>query len=369
MKKNKQKFSLVKREPKQKQKPVLQVEKKELTEAPISTVYKVWSDKLLAEGSETNKKIAEFLASETVKKIEWNLEKEINLAAENEAREKFPSQDKILDYTLDVNNIMKKLKNLPIFSFTKNPEIRKFKRVLREINPTLEFEKALLGPKQIELLKYFYILNTPEYLEKFPIFKKYHLNKRDQEIIFCTSLLLELRYNGYTEEFLHKWVFIKNQNNLPSFKEDILNNWYDVLELLEARETFTDRWFEKNNPRIKWCTMNNTLGIKEVMVASINNFFKSDYKEYKHKNLKNSTLVLLTKLKEYSFRYLNTFHNIDWDLSPNRFKFIRNTLSKDKTNKFNTIVAEAIDQVNNDTVFLKELKEQLKTKKIYDIIK
>ena len=98
-----------------------------------------------------------------------------------------------------------------------------------------------------------------------------------------------------------------------------------------------------------------------------------DFKESKHISLKYSTIKMVEMIKKYSLRYLNSFSNLDWDLSESRYKLIRNTLSKEKTNKFNYVVTDEILKISNldyNNILLDELQGALNNgSTILDIIK
>ena len=98
-----------------------------------------------------------------------------------------------------------------------------------------------------------------------------------------------------------------------------------------------------------------------------------DFKEARHTSLKYSTIKLIEMTKKYSLRYLNTFSNLDWDLSEARYKIIRNSLSKEKTNKFNLVLKDELLKIDNsdyNNLLLSELQSALNSGlTILDIIK
>ena len=285
-------------------------------------------------------------------------------------------QRKIHDINLDVSTLIKNEKIPDIFSILKEPDLRAMKKALANIHPGDEvFEKKLLDYKTIELLKLFTIMNSDK-IEKYPILKKYKISKFDQRVAIAIRLLLNASTKlNLGEEKVYESVFVKAKARLKydTFFDEVLGYWHDTIELLDDREILKDSTVSHSKEVIKFATCDTLLNINDAVRASLMKYLFIDFKESKHISLKYSTIKMIEMIKKYSLRYLNSFSNLDWDLSESRYKIIRNTLSKEKTNKFNYVVTDEILKISNldyNNILLDELQGALNNgSTLLDIIK
>lgn len=285
-------------------------------------------------------------------------------------------QRKIHDINLDVSTLIKNEKIPDIFSILKEPDLRAMKKALANIHPGDEvFEKKLLDYKTIELLKIFTIMNSDK-IEKYPILKKYKISKFDQRVAIAIRLLLNASTKlNLGEEKVYESVFVKAKARLKydTFFDEVLGYWHDTIELLDDREILKDSTVSHSKEVIKFATCDTLLNINDAVRVSLMKYLFIDFKESKHISLKYSTIKMIEMIKKYSLRYLNSFSNLDWDLSESRYKLIRNTLSKEKTNKFNYVVSDEILKISNldyNNILLDELQGALNNgSTILDIIK
>lgn len=285
-------------------------------------------------------------------------------------------QKKIHDINLDISSLIKNEKIPDIFEILKEPDLRAMKKALANINPGDEiFERKLLDYKTIELLKLFTIMNSDR-IEKYPILKKYKISKLDQRIAIAIRLLINASTKlNLTEEKVYESVFVKAKARLKygSFFDEVLGYWHDTIELLDDREMLKDSIVSHSKEIMKFATCDTLLTANTTINAALTKYLFVDFKESKHVSLKYSTIKMIEMIKKYSLRYLNSFSNLDWDLSESRYKLIRNTLSKEKTTKFNYIVANEIMKIDNldyNNSLLNELKSALNSGlTILDIIK
>ena len=285
-------------------------------------------------------------------------------------------QRKIHDINLDVSTLIKNEKIPDIFTILKDPDLRAMKKALANIHPGDEvFERKLLDYKTIELLKIFTIMNSDK-IEKYPILKKYKISKFDQRVAIAIRLLLNASTKlNLGEEKVYESVFVKAKARLKydTFFDEVLGNWHDTIELLDDREILKDSTISHSKEVIKFATCDTLLNINDAVRVSLMKYLFIDFKESKHISLKYSTIKMIEMIKKYSLRYLNSFSNLDWDLSESRYKLIRNTLSKEKTNKFNYVVTDEILKISNldyNNILLDELQGALNNgSTILDIIK
>ena len=285
-------------------------------------------------------------------------------------------QRKIHDINLDVSTLIKNEKIPDIFAILKEPDLRAMKKALANIHPGDEvFEKKLLDYKTIELLKIFTIMNSDK-IEKYPILKKYKISKFDQRVAIAIRLLLNASTKlNLGEEKVYESVFVKAKARLKydTFFDEVLGYWHDTIELLDDREILKDSTISHSKEVIKFATCDTLLNINDAVRVSLMKYLFIDFKESKHISLKYSTIKMIEMIKKYSLRYLNSFSNLDWDLSESRYKLIRNTLSKEKTNKFNYVVTDEILKISNldyNNILLDELQGALNNgSTILDIIK
>ena len=285
-------------------------------------------------------------------------------------------QRKIHDINLDVSTLIKNEKIPDIFAILKEPDLRAMKKALANIHPGDEvFEKKLLDYKTIELLKLFTIMNSDK-IEKYPILKKYKISKFDQRVAIAIRLLLNASTKlNLGEEKVYESVFVKAKARLKydTFFDEVLGYWHDTIELLDDREILKDSTVSHSKEVIKFATCDTLLNINDAVRASLMKYLFIDFKESKHISLKYSTIKMIEMIKKYSLRYLNSFSNLDWDLSESRYKLIRNTLSKEKTNKFNYVVTDEILKISNldyNNILLDELQGALNNgSTLLDIIK
>ena len=285
-------------------------------------------------------------------------------------------QRKIHDINLDVSTLIKNEKIPDIFTILKDPDLRAMKKALANIHPGDEvFERKLLDYKTIELLKIFTIMNSDK-IEKYPILKKYKISKFDQRVAIAIRLLLNASTKlNLGEEKVYESVFVKAKARLKydTFFDEVLGNWHDTIELLDDREILKDSTISHSKEVIKFATCDTLLNINDAVRASLMKYLFIDFKESKHISLKYSTIKMIEMIKKYSLRYLNSFSNLDWDLSESRYKLIRNTLSKEKTNKFNYVVTDEILKISNldyNNILLDELQGALNNgSTLLDIIK
>ena len=285
-------------------------------------------------------------------------------------------QRKIHDINLDVSTLIKNEKIPDIFSILKEPDLRAMKKALANIHPGDEvFEKKLLDYKTIELLKLFTIMNSDK-IEKYPILKKYKISKFDQRVAIAIRLLLNASTKlNLGEEKVYESVFVKAKARLKydTFFDEVLGYWHDTIELLDDREILKDSTVSHSKEVIKFATCDTLLNINDAVRVSLMKYLFIDFKESKHISLKYSTIKMIEMIKKYSLRYLNSFSNLDWDLSESRYKLIRNTLSKEKTNKFNYVVTDEILKISNldyNNILLDELQGALNNgSTLLDIIK
>lgn len=285
-------------------------------------------------------------------------------------------QRKIHDINLDVSTLIKNEKIPDIFSILKEPDLRAMKKALANIHPGDEvFERKLLDYKTIELLKIFTIMNSDK-IEKYPILKKYKISKFDQRVAIAIRLLLNASTKlNLGEEKVYESVFVKAKARLKydTFFDEVLGNWHDTIELLDDREILKDSTISHSKEVIKFATCDTLLNINDAVRVSLMKYLFIDFKESKHISLKYSTIKMIEMIKKYSLRYLNSFSNLDWDLSESRYKLIRNTLSKEKTNKFNYVVTDEILKISNldyNNILLDELQGALNSGlTLLDIIK
>ena len=285
-------------------------------------------------------------------------------------------QRKIHDINLDVSTLIKNEKIPDIFTILKDPDLRAMKKALANIHPGDEvFERKLLDYKTIELLKIFTIMNSDK-IEKYPILKKYKISKFDQRVAIAIRLLLNASTKlNLGEEKVYESVFVKAKARLKydTFFDEVLGNWHDTIELLDDREILKDSTISHSKEVIKFATCDTLLNINDAVRVSLMKYLFIDFKESKHISLKYSTIKMIEMIKKYSLRYLNFFSNLDWDLSESRYKLIRNTLSKEKTNKFNYVVTDEILKISNldyNNILLDELQGALNNgSTLLDIIK
>ena len=285
-------------------------------------------------------------------------------------------QRKIHDINLDVSTLIKNEKIPDIFAILKEPDLRAMKKALANIHPGDEvFERKLLDYKTIELLKIFTIMNSDK-IEKYPILKKYKISKFDQRVAIAIRLLLNASTKlNLGEEKVYESVFVKAKARLKydTFFDEVLGYWHDTIELLDDREILKDSTISHSKEVIKFATCDTLLNINDAVRVSLMKYLFIDFKESKHISLKYSTIKMIEMIKKYSLRYLNSFSNLDWDLSESRYKLIRNTLSKEKTNKFNYVVTDEILKISNldyNNILLDELQGALNNgSTILDIIK
>ena len=285
-------------------------------------------------------------------------------------------QKKIHDINLDISTLIKNEKVPDIFTILKEPDLRAMKKALANIHPGDEvFEKKLLDYKTIELLKIFTIMNSDK-IEKYPILKKYKISKFDQRVAIAIRLLLNASTKlNLGEEKVYESVFVKAKARLKydTFFDEVLGYWHDTIELLDDREILKDSTVSHSKEVIKFATCDTLLNINDAVRASLMKYLFIDFKESKHISLKYSTIKMIEMIKKYSLRYLNSFSNLDWDLSESRYKIIRNTLSKEKTNKFNYVVTDEILKISTldyNNILLDELQGALNNgSTLLDIIK
>ena len=285
-------------------------------------------------------------------------------------------QRKIHDINLDVSTLIKNEKIPDIFAILKEPDLRAMKKALANIHPGDEvFERKLLDYKTIELLKIFTIMNSDK-IEKYPILKKYKISKFDQRVAIAIRLLLNASTKlNLGEEKVYESVFVKAKARLKydTFFDEVLGYWHDTIELLDDREILKDSTVSHSKEVIKFATCDTLLNINDAVRVSLTKYLFVDFKESKHTSLKYSTIKMIEMIKKYSLRYLNSFSNLDWELSESRYKLIRNTLSKEKTNKFNYVVTDEILKISNldyNNILLDELQGALNNgSTLLDIIK
>lgn len=285
-------------------------------------------------------------------------------------------QRKIHDINLDISTLIKNEKVPDIFTILKEPDLRALKKALANIKPGDEiFEKSILDYKTIELLKIFTIMGSDR-IENYNILKKYKISKFDQRVAIAVRLLVNTSKKlGCSETLIYDKVFIKAKARLKysKFFEDVLAYWHDTLELLDDREHLNDSLISHSKEIIKFATCDTLLNINDAIRVSLMKYLMVDFKEARHTSLKYSTIKLIEMTKKYSLRYLNTFSNLDWDLSEARYKIIRNSLSKEKTNKFNLVLKDELLKIDNsdyNNLLLSELQSALNSGlTILDIIK
>ena len=285
-------------------------------------------------------------------------------------------QKKIHDINLDISTLIKNEKVPDIFTILKEPDLRALKKALANIKPGDEiFEKSILDYKTIELLKIFTIMGSDR-IENYNILKKYKISKFDQRVAIAVRLLVNTSKKlGCSETLIYDKVFIKAKARLKysRFFEEVLAYWHDNLELLDDREHLNDSLISHSKEIIKFATCDTLLNINDAIRVSLMKYLMVDFKEARHTSLKYSTIKLIEMTKKYSLRYLNTFSNLDWDLSEARYKIIRNSLSKEKTNKFNLVLKDELLKIDNtdyNNLLLGELQSALNSGlTILDIIK
>ena len=285
-------------------------------------------------------------------------------------------QKKIHDINLDISTLIKNEKVPDIFTILKEPDLRALKKALANIKPGDEiFEKSILDYKTIELLKIFTIMGSDR-IENYNILKKYKISKFDQRVAIAIRLLVNTSKKlGCSETLIYDKVFIKAKARLKysRFFEEVLAYWHDNLELLDDREHLNDSLISHSKEIIKFATCDTLLNINDAIRVSLMKYLMVDFKEARHTSLKYSTIKLIEMTKKYSLRYLNTFSNLDWDLSEARYKIIRNSLSKEKTNKFNLVLKDELLKIDNsdyNNLLLSELQSALNSGlTILDIIK
>ena len=285
-------------------------------------------------------------------------------------------QKKIHDINLDISTLIKNEKVPDIFTILKEPDLRALKKALANIKPGDEiFEKSILDYKTIELLKIFTIMGSDR-IENYNILKKYKISKFDQRVAVAVRLLVNTSKKlGCSETLIYDKVFIKAKARLKysKFFEEVLAYWHDTLELLDDREHLNDSLISHSKEIIKFATCDTLLNINDAIRVSLMKYLMVDFKEARHTSLKYSTIKLIEMTKKYSLRYLNTFSNLDWDLSEARYKIIRNSLSKEKTNKFNLVLKDELLKIDNsdyNNLLLSELQSALNSGlTILDIIK
>ena len=285
-------------------------------------------------------------------------------------------QKKIHDINLDISTLIKNEKVPDIFTILKEPDLRALKKALANIKPGDEiFEKSILDYKTIELLKIFTIMGSDR-IENYNILKKYKISKFDQRVAIAIRLLVNTSKKlGCSETLIYDKVFIKAKARLKysKFFEEVLAYWHDTLELLDDREHLNDSLISHSKEIIKFATCDTLLNINDAIRVSLMKYLMVDFKEARHTSLKYSTIKLIEMTKKYSLRYLNTFSNLDWDLSEARYKIIRNSLSKEKTNKFNLVLKDELLKIDNsdyNNLLLSELQSALNSGlTILDIIK
>ena len=257
-----------------------------------------------------------------------------------------------------------------------------YRRIIKEMGCGLIYaemvsDKAIMynNEKTIELLKIFTIMNSDK-IEKYPILKKYKISKFDQRVAIAIRLLLNASTKlNLGEEKVYESVFVKAKARLKydTFFDEVLGYWHDTIELLDDREILKDSTVSHSKEVIKFATCDTLLNINDAVRASLMKYLFIDFKESKHISLKYSTIKMIEMIKKYSLRYLNSFSNLDWDLSESRYKIIRNTLSKEKTNKFNYVVTDEILKISNldyNNILLDELQGALNNgSTLLDIIK
>ena len=285
-------------------------------------------------------------------------------------------QKKIHDINLDISTLIKNEKVPDIFTILKEPDLRALKKALANIKPGDEiFEKSILDYKTIELLKIFTIMGSDR-IENYTILKKYKISKFDQRVAIAVRLLVNTSKKlGCSETLIYDKVFIKAKARLKysKFFEEVLAYWHDNLELLDDREHLNDSLISHSKEIIKFATCDTLLNTNDAIRVSLMKYLMVDFKEARHTSLKYSTIKLIEMTKKYSLRYLNTFSNLDWDLSEARYKIIRNSLSKEKTNKFNLVLKDELLKIDNsdyNNLLLSELQSALNSGlTILDIIK
>ena len=285
-------------------------------------------------------------------------------------------QKRIHDINLDISTLIKNEKVPDIFTILKEPDLRALKKALANIKPGDEiFEKSILDYKTIELLKIFTIMGSDR-IENYNILKKYKISKFDQRVAVAVRLLVNTSKKlGCSETLIYDKVFIKAKARLKysKFFEEVLAYWHDTLELLDDREHLNDSLISHSKEIIKFATCDTLLNINDAIRVSLMKYLMVDFKEARHTSLKYSTIKLIEMTKKYSLRYLNTFSNLDWDLSEARYKIIRNSLSKEKTNKFNLVLKDELLKIDNsdyNNLLLSELQSALNSGlTILDIIK
>ena len=285
-------------------------------------------------------------------------------------------QKRIHDINLDISTLIKNEKVPDIFTILKEPDLRALKKALANIKPGDEiFEKSILDYKTIELLKIFTIMGSDR-IENYNILKKYKISKFDQRVAIAIRLLVNTSKKlGCSETLIYDKVFIKAKARLKysKFFEEVLAYWHDTLELLDDREHLNDSLISHSKEIIKFATCDTLLNINDAIRVSLMKYLMVDFKEARHTSLKYSTIKLIEMTKKYSLRYLNTFSNLDWDLSEARYKIIRNSLSKEKTNKFNLVLKDELLKIDNsdyNNLLLSELQSALNSGlTILDIIK
>ena len=285
-------------------------------------------------------------------------------------------QKKIHDINLDISTLIKNERVPDIFTILKEPDLRALKKALANIKPGDEiFEKSILDYKTIELLKIFTIMGSDR-IENYNILKKYKISKFDQRVAIAVRLLVNTSKKlGCSETLIYDKVFIKAKARLKysKFFEEVLAYWHDTLELLDDREHLNDSLISHSKEIIKFATCDTLLNINDAIRVSLMKYLMVDFKEARHTSLKYSTIKLIEMTKKYSLRYLNTFSNLDWDLSEARYKIIRNSLSKEKTNKFNLVLKDELLKIDNsdyNNLLLSELQSALNSGlTILDIIK
>ena len=285
-------------------------------------------------------------------------------------------QKRIHDINLDISTLIKNEKVPDIFTILKEPDLRALKKALANIKPGDEiFEKSILDYKTIELLKIFTIMGSDR-IENYNILKKYKISKFDQRVAVAVRLLVNTSKKlGCSETLIYDKVFIKAKARLKysRFFEEVLAYWHDTLELLDDREHLNDSLISHSKEIIKFATCDTLLNINDAIRVSLMKYLMVDFKEARHTSLKYSTIKLIEMTKKYSLRYLNTFSNLDWDLSEARYKIIRNSLSKEKTNKFNLVLKDELLKIDNsdyNNLLLSELQSALNSGlTILDIIK
>ena len=285
-------------------------------------------------------------------------------------------QKRIHDINLDISTLIKNEKVPDIFTILKEPDLRALKKALANIKPGDEiFEKSILDYKTIELLKIFTIMGSDR-IENYNILKKYKISKFYQRVAIAIRLLVNTSKKlGCSETLIYDKVFIKAKARLKysKFFEEVLAYWHDTLELLDDREHLNDSLISHSKEIIKFATCDTLLNINDAIRVSLMKYLMVDFKEARHTSLKYSTIKLIEMTKKYSLRYLNTFSNLDWDLSEARYKIIRNSLSKEKTNKFNLVLKDELLKIDNsdyNNLLLSELQSALNSGlTILDIIK